>query len=62
MKVSLKCKKCGSEKFEIPNQPTDCSKITCGKCGAVETYGKIIKQVGDQAAEAMKKQLEKLFK
>lgn len=62
MKVSLKCKKCGSDQFEIPDRPTDSSKITCGKCGAVETYGKIMKQVGDQAAEAMKKQLGKLFK
>ncbi|MGP0125299.1 ECs_2282 family putative zinc-binding protein [Pseudomonas bubulae] len=62
MKVSIKCKKCGSDQFEIPARPNDSSKVTCGKCGAVETYGKIIKAVGDKVTEDLKRKLGKMFK
>ncbi|WP_435406100.1 ECs_2282 family putative zinc-binding protein [Pseudomonas siliginis] len=62
MKVSVKCKKCGSDKFEIPARPTNSSKITCGKCGAVETYGNVMKAVGDKVTEDLKRQLGKMFK
>ena len=34
MKVTLKCAKCGSDKFEVPARPNNNSKVTCGKCGA----------------------------
>jgi predicted nucleic-acid-binding Zn-ribbon protein len=62
MKVSVKCKKCGSDQFDIPARPTDNSKITCGKCGTVETYGKIMEAVGDKVAEDLKRKLGKMFK
>lgn len=62
MKVNLKCAKCRSEKFEVPARPNDNSKITCGKCGAVETYGKIMKTVSDQVAKDLQRQLGKMFK
>ena len=62
MKVTLKCKKCGSDQFEAPVRPNDNSKVTCRKCGAVETYGNIIKAVGDQAVKDIKRKLGKIFK
>ncbi|AGN83346.1 MULTISPECIES: ECs_2282 family putative zinc-binding protein [Pseudomonas] len=62
MKVTLKCAKCGSDKFEVPARPNDNSKVTCGKCGAVETYGKLMKAVGDKVTKDLQRQLGKLFK
>ncbi|MBA1429085.1 ECs_2282 family putative zinc-binding protein [Pseudomonas orientalis] len=62
MKVSVKCKKCGSDQFEIPARPTNASRITCGKCGAVETYGNVMKAVGEKVAEDLKRKLGKMFK
>lgn len=62
MQVNVKCKKCGSEKFEMPARPTNSSKITCGKCGAVETYGNIVKAATDKVAEDLKRKLGKMFK
>lgn len=62
MKVSVKCKKCGSDQFEIPARPTNSSKITCGKCGAVETYGNVMQAVGDKVTEDLKRKLGKMFK
>ncbi|WP_416350674.1 ECs_2282 family putative zinc-binding protein [Pseudomonas sp. AA4] len=62
MQVKLKCKKCGSDQLEAPPRPNDSSKITCRKCGAVETYGKVIKAVGDKAVEDIKREFGKLFK
>jgi len=62
MKIALKCAKCGSDKFEVPSRPSNSSKVTCGKCGAVETYGKLMKAVGDQASKELQRQLGKLLK
>ncbi|WP_413247405.1 MULTISPECIES: ECs_2282 family putative zinc-binding protein [Pseudomonas] len=62
MNVTLKCAKCGSDKFDIPSRPNNNSKITCGKCGAVETYGKLVKAVGDKVTKDLQRQLGKLFK
>ncbi|MDF9893447.1 ECs_2282 family putative zinc-binding protein [Pseudomonas donghuensis] len=62
MKVNVKCKSCGSDKFQIPPRPNNNSKVTCGKCGAVETYGNIMKAVGDKVTEDLKREFGKLFK
>jgi len=62
MQVNVKCKKCGSDKFEIPSRPTNSTKITCGKCGAVETYGNIMKAVSDQVEKDLKRKLGNMLK
>ncbi|MGE8120802.1 ECs_2282 family putative zinc-binding protein [Pseudomonas fulva] len=62
MQVNIECKKCGSDKFEIPARPTNSSKTTCDKCGAVETYGSIMKAATDKIAKDLKRKLGKMFK
>ncbi len=62
MKISIKCGKCGNDKFEMPPRPNNASKVTCSKCGAVETYGKVVKRLEDKAVEDVKRKLGKIFK
>ncbi|MDU8417034.1 hypothetical protein RYA60_02035 [Pseudomonas syringae] len=62
MNVTLKCSKCGSDQLEAPSNLNDSSKITCRKCGRVETYGKVKKAIADKVAEDLKRKLGKIFK
>ena len=34
MHVPLRCRKCGSNKFVVPDHATDDSLVTCADCGA----------------------------
>jgi len=62
MKITIKCSKCSNDKFEMPTRPNNASKVTCSKCGHVETYGKLVKRLEDKAVEDVKRKLGKIFK
>jgi len=62
MKANIKCKKCGGEQFEAPTRPNNSTKVTCSKCGAVDTYGNVVKAFNDQVVKDLKGKLGKLFK
>ncbi|WP_416340006.1 ECs_2282 family putative zinc-binding protein [Pseudomonas sp. BIC9C] len=46
----------------MPARPNNASKVTCSKCGAVDTYGKMFKRLEDKAVEDVKRKLGKIFK
>lgn len=62
MKLTLKCSKCGSDQFEMPDRPRLSDKVTCARCGASTRYGDLKKQAGSQAEKLIADQLGKLFK
>lgn len=55
--ISVKCS-CGSEKFEIPNNPLATDIIKCIKCGATGKYGDVMKAARRQAKSLVEKQLK----
>jgi endogenous inhibitor of DNA gyrase (YacG/DUF329 family) len=58
-RVTLKCGRCGSTQFELPDHaPRPNDTIKCAGCGATDTWGHMQKTTLEQA----KKQAEKAFK
>lgn len=62
MKISIKCGKCGNDKFEMPARPSNTTKVTCSKCGAVDTYGGMLKRIEDKVVKHIKRKLGDLPK
>lgn len=55
--VGITCS-CGSDKFEMPENPKDSDIIKCAKCGAAGKYGDVMKQATSQAKAAVEKELK----
>lgn len=56
-RVGFKCS-CGSDKFEIPENPRAADAIKCAKCGASGKYGDVMDQAKAQVKSAFEKQLK----
>ena len=64
MRFSLTCKKCGRNKFTIPENPTDDSPVTCADCGSeLARWGDVQtamdKAASEEGPEAVKDVLRK---
>ncbi|WP_456298156.1 ECs_2282 family putative zinc-binding protein [Alteromonas pelagimontana] len=55
IELTLKCAKCGSQKFEQPDNPKPHDKITCSRCGAIGRHSEVQKA----SIEAMKKEISR---
>ncbi|KZX63194.1 hypothetical protein A3710_17250 [Stutzerimonas frequens] len=60
--VALKCGKCGSKQLQVEADPKDDSVVTCGGCGAVGTYGDVMRQGKAEIMKAMQRELSNMFK
>lgn len=59
--INVKCS-CGSDKFEMPQNPQANDKIKCARCGAAGKYGDAMKAATSHAKAAIEKQLKDAFK
>jgi hypothetical protein len=59
--VGIKCS-CGSDKFEMPENPKDSDLIKCAKCGASGKYGDVMGQAKAQVKAAMEKEFKDMFR
>lgn len=60
--LRFQCAKCGSDKFEIPDDPKPDDTITCAGCGAQGRYGDIQSSARRQAKNAVEKVLGDIVK
>jgi predicted nucleic acid-binding Zn ribbon protein len=48
----LRCRKCGSNKFAVPDHATNDSLVTCSRCGAgIGRWGDVRVDILDEAKE-----------
>ena len=59
--INTKCS-CGSDKFDIPHNPSSSDVITCAKCGASEKYGILQKSVATKVKKQVEADLRKMLK
>lgn len=57
-RVTVKCGRCGSTQFRLPENPKPADQVTCAGCGATSRYDRL--QAG--AVKEVKKHVEDLFK
>ena len=61
-RISFKCSKCGSSKFDIPTNPKPNDVITCAGCGATGRYDDIKTKATELAKAEVERKLRDAFK
>ncbi|WP_420874925.1 ECs_2282 family putative zinc-binding protein [Pseudomonas grimontii] len=46
----------------MPARPSNATKVTCSKCGAVDTYGGMLKRIEDKVVKHIKRKLRSIPK